>query len=282
MKKPLLLTLLAGSFIALCSYSGGTAISGGGNCTGSYGSQNSCTGSNCHAGNTTDAVVDIILEDMYGNVVTGARYFPNVYYKVKIKGYITNGTFPSYSYQFSASSQTGTNVGTFVPTSGLHTTTVGTAFIVEPDNEMPTSGAANQYADSFLWRSPSAGAGQWTLFATVLGANGDNGPQNDKANNYQRSFNPVPASVSELDAAIRTQVYPNPLKDRLHISLADAPAGNYQFTVFNMLGKVMYRQEHSVNNSLELNIPVTNWAAGGYYLEIGFEGRKRTLQVLKL
>ena len=285
MKRSLLLIAAAGFFyLSLSSYSLGPGITSPGyNCTGSYGSQNTCDGSNCHGGNSQDVVVDLTIRDMFGNTVSGSQYFPGATYQIKVSGFASNGSFSKYSYQFSASSAYGPTGGSFIPTSDLHTAVVGSAIIVEPNQPLNTYDANNSYADSFLWKAPTTTAwGQWTLYATVLEANDDGTRYGDKANNYQRTLSPVPLSVASISEQTIINVYPNPVKDQATLKFENAQPGDYQVVVYNTQGQILYQHgEHLNAADFQTAINTSSWASGNYYMEILNEGKRRVLPMIK-
>ncbi len=243
MKKYILLTTFtAFTYLIATSHRAGTGHIASRNCTGSYGSQNSCDGGSCHAPNSFDVVVDIELTDPYGNKVTDGRYYPGGYYKVKLHGYITNGTYPFWGYQFSASSEYRDGGTTFQQSSTTFPVTVGMATIMETIERLPT--ANNSFADSFFWQAPGPGAGSWTVYATVLGANGDDTRNGDKGGNYQRTLTPIPLSVTGINTGIAVNVFPNPAREQVTIKLM-YPDGIYQVSLLNSTGQML--QNYIVN-----------------------------------
>lgn len=287
MKRSILLTISGlFAYLIFSGYSVGPAFFESINCTGSFGSQTSCNGGNCHGGNDANTVVDVTIRDIAsGAEVMDGRYMPNTTYKVLVSGYAA-GNFPVYSYQFSASSTSGFNGkgGYYLAGSGIHAVVAGQAEIVEPN--MPKStfnqGGVRHFADSFFWQSPPWGAGEWKIFITGMLSNDDASRFGDKTNNYQRSYFPIPASVSDFDNDLTTLVYPNPVRGTLHLQLNGAVSGDYNLSVYNSSGQIVYRTVQQMNGAEEKVEIRSDWPAGLYHLRIEKDGKQRSLPFVKL
>lgn len=285
MKKNLFLLLL--SFFCLTiitSYSTGAANTGGLNCTGSYVSPDNCAGSGCHSANTGDVNINLFLIGALGDTVKNFRYVPGAHYNIVLGGSVFGGTFPKYSFQFSGQSEH-LNGGTFTMSTGLHQTVVGSAKIVEPTNPFMT-GTNNSFQSTILYQAPGGGTqnpGKWTLFATVLVANDDNSPSNDKANNIQVTYSPIPVSVGSIDEKVSVTLFPNPVRDRLTLKLEDADAGEYTMGIFNTQGQILKKQQFTVSSSVfSTSVSAAEWPAGTYTLELMKDGKRRITRFVKL
>lgn len=287
MKKYILISLASALvYLSITSYSNGPANSAGLNCTGSYGAQASCDGGGCHGPNDANVTVDITVRDLFGTVLTGAQYFPGAVYWIIVDGHKFGGTYPTFSFQFCATSEKGPTGGIYTPTSGLHSSVAGSAIIIEPDFPLATTsvGTANNFRDSFLWTAPpKASWGKWTLYVTALVSNNDNTKAGDAANNYQRTFIPITASVGSLDDVADINVFPNPVRNMLHWTLTDAEPGLYSFIIYNLQGQIVYKEQKQINaNEFKETVNAAAWPAGNYQLEIKKDDKRKVVPVLKL
>jgi hypothetical protein len=288
MKRILLLSLsvILFSFL-ISSYSNGIGNVGHENRTGAQGSLDNCAGSGCHDANTSDVNINIVMKDVNGNVVTNNKYVPGAFYTVELNGNVYNGYFPRFGFQFAAATQNGSNAGTLMQGTGQNTVVVGSMILLEQAVPLSTVGASNNYQTSFIWHAPAPSStsppGPVTLFATVLAANDDGTRVGDKGNNEQRTLSPVASSVGAIDETVKTNVYPNPAKNVLNLSLENATEGDYQFVIYNTNGQATLRfNKHMTSASFNESLSVSDWAAGTYYLEILQGQRKRIIPITKL
>jgi hypothetical protein len=288
MKRILLLSLSVILFSFLVSsYSNGIGNVGHENRTGAQGSLDNCAGSGCHDANTSDVNINIVLRDMNDNVVMNNKYFPGAFYKIELTGNVYNGYFPTYGFQFAAATQNGSNAGTLSVGTGQNTSVVGSMILLEQAAPLQTVGPTNSYQTStFLWHAPgtpTSSPGPITFFATVLAANDDGTRAGDKGNNEQRMLSPVASSVGAIDETVKTNIYPNPAKDVLNLSMENAAEGDYGFAVYNTNGQIkLHFNKHLNSSRSNESINVSDWATGTYYLEILQGERRRIIPIIKI
>jgi len=286
MKKYVLL-LSAGfiTYLSITGYTIGPANFAHINCTGSYGSQASCDGSNCHNANDANVVLDITVKDLFGNTVNNGRYMANAQYKVIVSGHKSSGTYPKFSYSFSAASEFGTGGNYTQYGLAKNTTVVGQAVIAEPMNPASTTGVggANNFADSLLWQAPPPGKGKWKLFATALLANDDATRTGDAANHYERTLSPTPTSVTGVEATADVKIIPNPVRNQCNIEIKSTP-DNYDMIIYNSAGQLFYKGNVQVTSDpLKHAVDASSWSTGIYYLEIMNKNKeKKLLSFVKL
>lgn len=68
--------------------------------------------------------------------------------------------------------------------------------------------------------------------------------------------------------SLETKVYPNPVSDKLNISIPNINDGTYLITLTDMSGKVMYANPISALNGLYHDINTQNFSVGHYILDI--------------
>ncbi|MBS1777011.1 MAG: T9SS type A sorting domain-containing protein [Bacteroidetes bacterium] len=289
MKRSVIVVLVcAFIYIVGSSYSNGAAQYANLNCTGSYGSPNSCGGSGCHdTSNDANVVVNITVKDLAtGNVINNSTIVPNAFYRIIVSGYKTGAYLPKASYQFTATSEFSFNGGTFTTVTNQHSTTVGQAIIVEPNSPINTTatGTLNAYTDSFYWQAPAQLSwGRVTMYATALVANGNFLPSGDYSNNYQRMFTPIPAGINDLNENTSISLYPNPVKDFVVLNLNHATHGDYVFSIRNSVGQEVYQAtQQLVENNFISKINTENWTPGLYCLTVFKGNGRRSVPILKL
>jgi hypothetical protein len=64
--------------------------------------------------------------------------------------------------------------------------------------------------------------------------------------------------------------FPNPVADELTVNIQNAQTGNYQVTLFNILGQLVFNEIISAgfNGNAKLNISCINLSTGNYYIRI--------------
>lgn len=289
--KKTLLVLLSAVFVymAFSSNSGGTALVSDENRTGSTGGITHCSDTlvGCHVGpggqasNSLDVNVNITLRDMFGDTVAGNVYYPNALYDVIIWGNIYSGSYPEFGFQFAATSEFGLHGGTFTPKGGIHSTVVGNTEIIEQNQPLSTTGF-NNFHVSFQWRAPGPGNGNWRLFATVLGANGDGQRFGDIANNEMRILKPVVLSVDDFEKDVRVNLYPVPAKEKLNLKMESKESGQYTFTIYDLQGKILDKSKETiVPGAHHRSFNINNFPAGSYFMEILKDGKRKIISFQK-
>jgi hypothetical protein len=283
MKKRILLfsssiVLLSG---LIMSYNAGPGSPGGQNRTGATIAGSSCSGGGCHTGtgSYTNTGLNVSLTS---GITPVSAWKPDSVYTVIITG---GTTAPKYGFQLtSAWDNAGTNVpaGTFSGATGTtHIATVSGYSIFEHGNaQTPIAG---QFVKTATWTAPSSGTVDTVdFYLTVNNVNGTGSTDGDKSNNVKISIGKVnPAAVGTLNADIKIAAYPNPVTDKLNISLENAENGTYTIRVFDMNGKVVANHYANVNKSFSTTINTAAWANGMYHVQLQKDGAQRTIAVVK-
>lgn len=90
--------------------------------------------------------------------------------------------------------------------------------------------------------------------------------------------NPVSASctlvlaIKNIPTNTQASIYPNPVKDKLHIKLEGAPLYKVNLSLCNSIGQTVYSQSELTISNNNLTIPVDYLTEGLYYLNINSEG----------
>ena len=292
--------------LILSSYREGPALSHGWDCTGAEtGLQNpsGCSsGSGCHASSATAGITVALELDSAGVPVT--KYVGGKTYSVKITGTNTTSTsLPGFGFQISSikdstAQVTPTNEGTWgTPTGGLQYAAPQSGNfvlnIIEQSNTLTaTTGGGAQgstYVRSISWTAPVASTGTISFWAALNAVNdNNNADEGDKWNvnhlvvDEEDSAVVVPNGVTTLTENNNVRLYPNPVGNELNLQWANAQAGIYTVSVYNVSGQLVATQKTELNataNNLSLNS--ANWAAGIYILNLEAGNTRQVFKVVK-
>jgi hypothetical protein len=266
----------------ITGYKDGPISMGQGNRTGSQGTVASCAGSGCHGANNSNTTINVSLTDTATNQIVLNNYVPGQTYECSVFG--VNGSMPKYGLQLSAVRDSGAaevQAGSFsnMP-ADVAVKQSGDLFIVEHTDKLPVTGF---YSTTFLWTAPAdTTIDTITFYAIVNAVNNDNSPLGDQPNNVVRSYaRNTTTSVAQLNADIKINAYPNPMTDKLNISLENADNGVYSISVFDMHSKVVATQTANVNKSFTTSVNASSWAAGMYHVQLKKGDAQRTIAVVK-
>lgn len=78
----------------------------------------------------------------------------------------------------------------------------------------------------------------------------------------------VEGTDDQLNIHQEIAVYPNPVKENATITLSDIRPGEYEFTIFNLLGAPVIRKEAVVNSSGQIELQLTSISKGIYMLNL--------------
>ena len=254
------------------------------NLTGAGGSTNNCAGSGCHDANSGLLDLSIVLTDLgTGDTVKNGRYFPNGIYGVKLYGKlnITTTNFPKFGFQFTSARANGTFGGDYIMTPGLKANPTGGFEIVEPYIPLNATGF-NRFEKTVYWRAPGFGAGNVTLFATLLAANDDGFAVGDYANNVQKTFSENPTSVGGFAEDVEMSVYPNPAKNHLSFIMNNADPGRYFVIVYSASGQVMESRVLEIDSKqFRVSFDAAAWSSGNYFLQISRDDKRKIISFVR-
>jgi hypothetical protein len=178
--------------------------------------------------------------------------------------------------------------GTYIPTGSPNTkaTVVVPVEVVEqnyqPFGPIPVTGFNNAQI-GFLWQAPPAGAGTVTMWTTMLLANNDVSPLGDKANNYITFFSQNPLAVDEISPLTTINIFPNPVRNIMHLRITDAEKGSYNLIAYNLSGQVILRKVVEIMQpDVSLDIDLGSAVQGNYQLEVLKEGKRRVIPFVKI
>lgn len=289
MKKRILLftcsSLLLGGM--MMSNNNGPLSNGNGNRTGSQASIANCSsGTGCHSpnnANTKDSVFFFNPTNGFG--VTS--WMPGQTYKVTLLVHTSNITLGRFGFQMSSvhdSAGKEVQAGTWV------TPPVGSTYAIKNadtglkivEHTFKQNLSAGTGTITINWTAPNTDTIDTVKFYVMANAvNNDALSGGDEPNNAMWIFPRDVTSVHDLDANIKTDFYPNPVSDKLNISMKNAKNGVYTISVFDMNGKVMYNQAATVSKTYQGSINTASWASGMYHVQIKKDGAQRTIPIVK-
>lgn len=293
MKKRMLLFTCSLALLSFffASNNAGPALSGQGNRTGSQGqiaNANCSNGTGCHSANNP-ATKDSVFFFLQDGITGTPSWMPGQTYKVRLLvSTLPTVTFGRFGFQISAvrdSSGVEVQAGAFSGLPGnTHIQTVGIGGmalqIVEhgPKHNMSAGTGTVQVS----WTAPNTDTIDTVKFYVVANAvNNDITSAGDQPNVGMRIFPRNTTSVKDLNADIKLNIYPNPVTDKLNISMENADKGLYTIKIFDVQGKVVAKEYAVVNKNYKTSINAAAWASGMYHVQISKDGAQRTMKVLK-
>lgn len=278
MKKTILLTLLSGvTYLTLVSYSDGPNFGSAGNRTGGPGSSgNTCVASGCHSAAAGNTHVTVTLKDeVTGDEITDGKYIPLRTYNVEVM--VHNNNTSHFGFQAEVLDANDNNIGAINAGPGQRTGTAGGKKIVE--HNAPISGMVT----TFKWTSPAAGGGTATFYVMGNAVNNDGLSTGDEPSApFSESFTENNTSVASVDKNIDILAYPNPVTDRLKLTLDNATKGNYIINAYSINGTKLYEDKVQINGTkYETSLQTDKWSTGIYYVQIIKDGLKHVITVVK-
>lgn len=246
------------------------------NHTGSDGGAAGCEGSGCHAFSSSTSVL-MSMEITYtdGTPITNNIYIPGRLYTIRLKGTYPGTGYPVFGFQFSGS---GVNDGNFVTGPGIHSQVIAPFQLLQHQYPLTTTGTNNRMAEvSFLWQAPPAGSGVVSFYGVVLMGNNDTSPQGDIANTIVRTVYEATTSVEETAGQSPIFLYPNPVEDRLYLTIDNTRESIYTVQVTTLNGISMVKSTlKTTSGTLPWSLSVAGWPSGMYMLEL-VSGTSRTV-----
>lgn len=281
MKKKILLfsssiVLLSG---LIMSYSGGPALNGE-NRTGTSNGGPSCAGNGCHTG-TGNYTNNNLTVSLAIGATPVSTWKPDSVYTVIISG---STTAPKYGFQLTSAwySNMVAPAGTFTTSGpGVHAALVSGFSIFEHEGTR-TPGTNGAILHTATWTAPPASTiDSVTFYLTVNNVNGTGSIDGDNSTNKTFGFKRATTSVATLNADIIIAAYPNPVTDKLNITLDNAGNGTYSIRVFDVTGKTVATQTADVKGSYTTSINAASWAKGMYHVQLQKDGAQRTIAIMK-
>jgi hypothetical protein len=289
-QKTLLFSALAiFTAIVFSSNKNGPVAAGTGNRTGSNGTAANCSGSGCHASNTTNTNFNLLTILDSPTVTQVTSYIPGKTYYINFGAQSSNTNLKNYGFQLSVvqASNTSMQAGSLdsLPLNNQPhgiVRTSGSLQILEhykPASAPLTSGK-RQALIGGMWHAPASSVGPVKFFCTVNMTDSSNTSLGDEPNNVTYTLNP--SSVSDLENHVSISTYPNPFNNYLEIRMENAEAGNYTINAYDLHGRKICAQELKLTTATyKASINTAEWPKGIYLVQVVKDGMQKTIQVVK-
>ena len=117
-----------------------------------------------------------------------------------------------------------------------------------------------------------SGTGVYAITLTVTGECG--------SKTYMQIFNAVALSTEEFEGG-SISLYPNPTTDLINISFADVNAGEAQFQIIDITGKVIKVAQAPINSGSIQTIDVSSLKPGIYQVGVKLNGSTKFIRFVK-
>ena len=275
--------------LALLGNKNGRAASQGKGNTGAPGDETNANGTpktcvNCHNAGPITATMGVTLLETDGDTVTS--YVPNTDYILRVKVNGTGTTIQGYGFQMiPLKNSNNTDVKGMSDFGGATANNYKIATIQNGRTYAEHSNTSAKDTFNVRWKSPVAGTGAITVYASANAVNGNSGTGGDGAAFTTLVLNESTASSSNEQNLLRNdmRVFPNPVRNNANIQLDLLAAGQYQIQLFNWNGVVVWSNSIDLGSGpQQINIPMGQQSAGIYFARITNGQQSTSVKVLKI
>jgi Secretion system C-terminal sorting domain len=283
--------LFFGVFLALAllgNKNGRAASQGSGN-TGAPGDETNANGTpktcvNCHNVGPITATVGVTLLETDGDTVTS--YAPNTNYILRVKVNGTGTTIQGYGFQMiPLKNSNNTDIKGMSDFGGSTANNYKIATIQNGRTYAEHSNISAKDTFNVRWKSPVAGTGTITIYASGNAVNGNNGTGGDGAAFTTLVLNESSVSSADEQNLVRNglQLFPNPVRHNANIQFDLRAAGQYQIQLFDLNGAVVWSSNMELGSGQQqINIPMAHQSAGIYLAQITNGQQSASVKVLKI
>jgi len=260
MKNLYVLALVAISVVTYFSLTSGIDRSSGspGGKTGSPG-DNGSTCTQCHSG-TPSEMDDLISSDIPNN-----GFIPGETYTITAE--LTDDEAALIGFELTAEDAQGDKMGSFTITNSDETQYTNNEDAVTHTNDgIQPSGNTNSW--SVEWTAPEEPDSEVTFYAAFNAANGDGGTSGDNIYTSQMTADINSVGIAEKESVVK--MYPNPVKSVLKVTFSSRELRTIQ--IMNVQGAIV---KSIKTEAKEMNIPVSEFNKGVYFLKEGESSLKR-------
>jgi hypothetical protein len=210
--------------------------------------------------------------------MSGQSYSPSQTYYIELKPNIANGSTPRYGFQMTALTAGGTMAGAFTIVSAGR----NSAEALLSRNYIGHKNANSNGDWVFQWTAPSSDSGAITFYYACNLANGDNATSGDNIYTGTVVLNYGPSTnISSPGSSFESlNLYPNPAKDFVMLSFANASDNLVNISLYGLDGKKIQSQDFNaqsaVVNNIRYQLPAS-LSPGIYLLELE-GGNRRSVQ----
>ncbi len=210
---------------------------------------NTCT--QCHAGTAEPA------EGLISSNIPGQGFMPGETYEIEVS--VADDNAGLFGFEVTAENNTDVKTGTFSITDEENTKYVnGNAAVSHTSSG--TTPVDNSKTWTMEWTAPEEPEGPVTLYTAVNTANGDGTNNGDLILTSSETYQINSVGITEKEMV--QKLYPNPVKDELHITLKNP---NEKIYIWTASGKLL-TTEHI--KTYHKSLDVSQYPEGVYFLSI--------------
>ncbi len=273
--------------LALLSNKNGRASSQGKGNTGAPGDELNSNGTpktcvNCHNGGPITATLGITLLKPNGDTVTA--YQPNTDYLLRVD---MNGTGNIQGYGFQLiglRNSDSTDVKGMSDFGGVTANNYKIATIANGRTYAEHSNTSQKDTFNVRWKSPVAGTGGVTFYASGNAVNGNNGTGGDGAA-INKLIVPEQGTnnTHNLGTALQLNAFPNPAAGDVNIQVTVPESGHYMLRVLGPDGRVQQEQRKYLTVGTQtLDVSLSALFPGTYWIVLGDGRRQTSVKVVKI
>lgn len=235
---------------------------------------------NCHNQGPILASMAITVLDTAGNAVT--QYMPEQDYIARVTITATGGSIAGYGFQMiGLRDSNNTDLDGF---SDVNPNNYKIASIPGGRTYAEHSNISTSNTFNVLWKAPVTGTGSVTFYSSGNGVNGNGGTSGDGAAKASLQLTEFTTAQSEPNTKKPViSVYPNPVVSESTLCLSADMGSKQQVVAFDISGKKVWDSgEIKPHDEAEINLPMSNWAAGTYFIRVEGDKNASSVKVVKL
>lgn len=239
---------------------------------------------NCHNAGPITATMGIHLLELDGDTVT--TYKPNTDYVLRVNVDGVGTTITGYGFQMiGLRNSNNTDVKGMSDFGGVTANNYKIATIQNGRTYAEHSNTSPKDTFNVRWKSPQAGTGAITFYASGNAVNGNNGTGGDGAATATLVLTEETlSSAEEPSLAISAlQVNPNPAREQGTLRFVTLSEQEYQIQVTDLWGRMVWATQQRFGiGEQALALPMTNWASGIYLVRVSDGKNASSVKVSKI
>lgn len=221
--------------------------------TGSPGDGSNCT--SCHSGTATTQAGLITSNIPIGGYTPGQTY--------TITGTITTANKTKFGFQISPQDIAGALKGTLIITNATTTKLVSSGKYIT-HKSTGTSFPSGTATWSFDWTAPVAGTGDLSFYGAFNSSNNNGSSSGDAISLSSLAVSEAPTGIADINhSSNQVFIYPNPVSDKLFITIGLAGSKNMTVGIIDVTGKLV-KEIACADGTIDF----TDLAKGYYVLKI--------------
>lgn len=234
----------------------------------------------CHNQGPIQASVSISVLDSANNAIT--HYRPGYKYKARVSINASGQDLNGYGFQM-------------IALRNANNTDLDGFSDVNPNNyKIASISGGRTYAEhsnisasnifDVTWTAPVSGTGSVTFYASGNGVNSNGSTTGDGAGQSSLTLSELSSGTYEQEIFKHAwQVSPNPATDQLLLSGQGLGKGTLRIRVFDSSGRLVAENAQNIQNEdFSLQIYVSDWLPGVYYIQLEQAEKRHSVKVLKL